>query len=362
MKNPRFVSNSPEINAQARGSFNEYVSLDRQAPARALPVLEKKEDDLSKALRFFKFSDAEIDRVTTLVAAVAKIAATANWVIGAITTVKTVLTAIGLFDKEDDASKKLLEDIASKVERIYKHLLNDSRRQLYVQKTGWRTTVSAVRNSLADAAKSRSQENINALIDDSRKLQAAIEEMLALDMALITFDRVSQEYVATYPRSHWLDAASPFYMEMNYGPLPADYSSGSSDLGETIWDPGYYLDILFDAIGVRIAALTALEPGFRSTGQNRQNLVTIYEGLLAFIKKWIQSLFMTRVVGPIDPLELPHPTVGPFGLQGDPVSGHYLSHPFQWPTQTIALGVVDPATGLAALDFQYGEKFAIAEV
>jgi hypothetical protein len=351
MKNPRLSSAALSSAAAAP-----------VIPPGPLSMLEAKNDDLTKVLQFLKFSPDEIGRITSLVSTVGKLASTANWVIGGISTVKSLLTAIGLLDKEEDATRKLLESIAARVETIYHYLLNDARRQLYVQAAGWRKSVRGIRTSIADAGKSRSQEIINSLIDDSKDLQGAIDEMLDLSMAEITYDRVSQAYQATWPPSHWIDAASPFYMETMSGPLAIDLHAESSQLGKTIWDPGYYLDLLFEGIGVRIAALTALEPAFRSTGYRRTDLVEIHRDLQPFIQKWAGSLLRTRVVGPIDPQEWPHTVSGGLGAIGVMATGHYLSHPAKWPTQSIVLGIVDPASGIAELDWDHKEAFALAEV
>ena len=83
--------------------------------------------------------------------------------------------------------------------------------------------------------------------------------MLDPGNANISFLRAAYGYKETNPPSHWVDAAAPYWMvrtdSTNSG---VDYRDPSKDFAAQIWDPGYYLDVLFNAIAVRIAALSAL--------------------------------------------------------------------------------------------------------
>lgn len=359
MKNPRShfltaVLNQQTLIPRTQHSSSKIV-LDPQQLAFLLEN-ENKESDLTKVLKFLKFTPEEIARTTALVTVVGKIASTVNWTIVAVGTIKSILKWIGILEKDADPYKKTLDDIAEKVEAIYNHLLNDARRQLYVQKAGWRTKINGVTNSISNAASSRSQENINSLISTSLSLQQAIEEMLDIPLANIGFNKTSQNYVVTDPRSHWIDAAHPFYMEFSGGALTTDYIGGV-ELGKEIWDPGFYLDILFDAIALRISALSILEPAFRSTGHDHGDLLNLQKQLQLFLDKWSKSILITKVVGPIEPISWPHPN---FDKQGSSATGHRLWNPTQYPAGSIVLGAADPATGLTALDFRYAAKFIFA--
>ena len=95
---------------------------------------------------------------------------------------------------------------------------------------------------------------------------------------------------------------------------------------------------------------------FRSTYYNRDALVEIHAGLEQFIAQWEKSFFATNIVGPIYPNADPYQTY------------HKIArNPFD-PTQrslwlggspSIALGCIDPVSGIAILEPEYRDGFAV---
>jgi hypothetical protein len=149
--------------------------------------------------------------------------------------------------------------------------------------------------------------------------------MLSPGWADIPFRRSVYEYAPG--TNHWLDVAYPFYMISSTGaPIPS-YGDPDQEMKTRIFDPGYYLDVLVRAIGIRVATLAAMEPAFRSTGYDRDNLRAIYTGLGDFIDKWNKSMLTTTVAGPLD--------TG-FGK---------LSNPLVYQPNGIPMGAVDPVSG-----------------
>lgn len=314
---------------------------------------EEEADALTKALQYLKFTDEEMARITELVAAVASLATVVGWVGAAILTIKAVLSFLGVFGKEEDPQFKLLKAIGEKVQQIYGYLVDTDRHDRYVKAVDWRGQVSEIRNSLSNLALSRSQSNVDTLVANAKFLRDAIKEMLAAGPGSngdIPFMRSNYGYQEAYPPTHWIAGATPFYMARSDG-TPVDYRDANKELGTRIWDPGYYIDTMFEAIGVRIAALAALEPAFRSTGYDRESLREMYSGIVGFIDRWNRSFFFTRIAGPIDP------AVDPFS------GGHRIAiSPYEgWLTETmsIPLGVVDPVSGMVILEPKYSDGFAL---
>lgn len=315
-----------------------------------------KEDDpsaIATVLKFLKYTPAQIDRIEKFIGTVSKLAATVSWVFGAVTSIKDILTSFGVLE-EDDQAARLQQEIAVKVDAMYRYLLATDRKLQFEEASGWRADVQRVRTSIANLALSRTQENLSKLWDESSELMRAIGAMLDLSRGDIAFVRQTyggfpspHTYVNELPQ-HWTDYAFPLWMTTTGG-VPVE-NGNAVDLASRIWDPGYYIDVLIEAIGVRIAALTALEPAFRSTGQDRGDLRAIHIGLKTFVDKWEQSLYKTTVVGPLDP-------------QVDMLGQHRIYHPWIVPDESalgantsganppaLPLGVIDPISGVAAFD------------
>src|SRR5262249_43203062 len=143
---------------------------------------------------------------------------------------------------------------------------------------------------------------------------------------------------------HWITAAYPFYMQkVDYlgappGPI-VPYGDPAMELKTEIWDPGYFLDVLIEGIGVRLASIAAIDPVFRSTGYDRTNLRHIYGGLKTFIENWEKSFLQTTVDGPLDP------------------TFHFIYNPYDQSPNAIPMGFIDPVSGVAAFAPRWNEGF-----
>ena len=374
MKNPQSVSSRFHALADEPSTLLDGARLDGRAVSRltalrlaeldvltahqGLPLLKNGDKEepstLAGVLAFLKYTPDEIARIEKFVGTVGKLASTVSWVIGAVTTIKDVLTLVGVLEKDDEAAK-LQKDIAAKVDTIYRYLQDTERRREFELTVGWRGKVQETITSISNFGLSRSQNNLDDLRSASTWLMTeALAAMLDPQMGEIPFRRKvygghpsPHTYLNQTPE-HWTEYAFPSWMQTTKGDPVA--LGAALDLGATIWDPGYYLDVLIEAVGARLAALAALEPAFRSTGYDRDDLRAIHRGLTAFVARWEQSLFKTIVVGPLDP-------------QPDPFGDHRIHHPWlsvseQLPSAWTAvgqqpalpLGAVDPVSGVTAFD------------
>jgi hypothetical protein len=348
--------NSPTSSALSLVHSMPVELIMAQSP---LQLLEKKDDKggpsfFSGILKFLKFKPAEIERMEKFVGAVGKLAATVSWVVGAVTTVKALLEFTGVLDKDDEA-EKLQQDIALKVDAIYRYLQATEKKDQFELAVKWRSEVQRIRNSIANLALSRSASNLDTLGTASGNLmREAINPMLAVPMGDIPFIRStyggypSPHTFENQTPDHWTDYALPLWMGTT-GNEPVSLTL-SADLAAGIWDPGYYLDVLIEAVGVRLTTLAAVEPAFRSTGYDRTDLWSIHNGLSAFISRWEKCLFKTMIIGPLAPEadsygdhRIYHPWIG------TPEGFHSAAMEFGNPP-ALPLGAVDPVSGVVAFD------------
>jgi len=104
----------------------------------ALQTLDKKDDGpsaIASVLKFLKYTPEQIDRIEKFIGTVAKVAGAVSWVFGAVTSIKDVLTSLGVLE-EDDKAAKLQQEIAVKVDAIYKYLLATDRKLQFEQANG----------------------------------------------------------------------------------------------------------------------------------------------------------------------------------------------------------------------------------
>ena len=295
--------------------------------------------DLEATLMHLKFDPTAIANITSMVGLVSKIATVAGWAVVGIETTKKVLEFLGVLNPEPDATKKALEEIKARIEQLYGYLEDEAEEAEYKEAVHWRSELSTMRNALANLALSRSQSNLDTMVSNSQDLMTTIGDMLSPGWGDIPFRRSVYGY--TPGTNHWLDVAFPFYMTRSNGaPMPS-YGSPGEEMKTRIFDPGYYLDVLIRAIGLRIATLAAMEPAFRSTGYDRDNLRDIYKNLGDFIDKWNASFLLTAIEGPLDPT---------FGK---------LSNPLVYQPSGIPMGVVDPVSGVASFESHFNIGFAL---
>ena len=373
MKNPRRILILSELQSvpgnlltsnAAQFHVDSLASLSKQGDTSSGADGEKQDDGFASVLKFLKFNRVQIANLSALKDTISALASTYNWIVTAITTVKAVLDFIGVklevFQPDKDPVQAKLNDIGVELDSIYGYLVGTVKTQQKEATQKWRDRVSQIRyRDLPNAVLSRSEININLLAGDIGELDGAIKDMLSSTYATIPFIRDTFKYTptpATQIPTHWIDYATPFYM-MNVQGNGVDYTKHSTrgelksdpELQAQIWDPGYYLDVLIEAITLRISAATTAEPAFRSTGYDREELGEIYKLLGEFIKAWNNSIFFTRIIGPINP--------SPLDLGGG-ITAHYLSHPYAGaPGTCIPLGVVDPVSGISAFIPEFRDGF-----
>jgi hypothetical protein len=303
---------------------------------------------LQSTLEFFKVDASEIAMITSVVGTVTSMASIIGFSISAVSTVKDLLDQLGILKKPEDPSLKLLKAIQEKVEQIYAYLVNTEKRGLYEKAIEWRVQISTVQNDLGNLALARSASDVDSAIASVKSLAQAIEMMLDVGQGDIALLRATYGWQPGLPMM-WIGAATPLFMVKTDG-SPVDYRDNNKDLAATIWDPGYYFDVLLQAIAVRVAAVAALEPAFRSTGYDRTNLHAIYDELGAFIKKWEGSFITSRIVGPISP-DL-NGLVGGHDVVNNPM---WWKH--GWPDASIPLGFIDPVTGISSFAAAWGVNY-----
>lgn len=344
-------SNFPTLSpALPSGLSALQLMLLGQPGVQLLDKKDKEPSTLGSILEFAKYSPDQIARIVQFADIIGKLAGTVSWAVGAFTTVKNVLTLLGVLD-QDNTSLTLLRSIDEKVQAIYSYLEGTEKKTQYELALNWRTKVQAAQTGIHNLALSRTQSNLDDLANSiTDMMENAILPMLGLGTGTIPFMRTTYGGQPTYSKPfyfdplpvHWTAYARPLWMQTTDGkPVTiGDYP----DLQSLIWDPGYYLDVLIDAIGVLIASLTALEPAFRSTAFDRPYLRDIASGLSAFIDKWERSMLITNVVGPLDP-----------------APGHAIHHP--WAGDNVLdppglpIGAIDPVTGVTAFDPLWREGF-----
>jgi hypothetical protein len=354
MKNPNFAAmmkqdySFPLVNSSAGTDALLHV-LDQPSTATLTAGKGGKSDSaLQSTLEFFKVDASEIATITSVVGTVTSMASIVGFSISAVSTVKDLLDKLGILKKPEDPSLTLLKAINEKVQQIYAYLVNTEKRGLYELAIGWRVQVSTLQNDLANLALARSASDVDSTIASVKSLAQAIETMLDIQQGDIALLRATYGWQPGLPMM-WIGAATPTFMMRSDG-SPVDYRDADKDLATTIWDPGYYFDVLLQAISVRVAAVAALEPAFRSTGYDRTNLHAIYNGLVAFIKKWEASFIMSRIVGPISPDH--NGIAGGHDVVDNPM---WWNH--GWPDASIPLGFIDPVTGVSSFYPAWGADY-----
>jgi hypothetical protein len=351
MKNPRTLLAAGDVPTMDDAL---KAAVSQSGPVLA-PVTDKKGDSaIQSLLKFSKLTPDEIQRIDDVVGAVSKMASMANWVIGAITTVKQVLVFLELLHPDTDPTLKALKAIGAKLQQIYGYLATSVITGEYKDSVDWRADLGNVRAAVQNIAVSRSPANITNLVQTINPFQKNIVRMLSEAYASIPFLRSPYKYDGSYTLSpflpsHWIDYAMPYYMKQRDGTPVQSYADPSLEMVALIWDPAYYVDVLVQSIALRVTALALMEPAFRSTGFFRLHLKDIYSGLDAFIRKWEGTMLRTQVVGPLSP---------------DPSIGHKISHPYRpWGSSPgangIPLGAIDPVSGISALETNYNQGFQL---
>lgn len=316
-----------------------------EEPAKdIIDIAKPKPDDfpaLKAALQVFKFKEESVVKYHQILGTAINIASSVVWVVGAYFTIASVLKE--LFGDEVDETKQRLKHISERVDQIYGYLAQAERKGLFNEAIAWRENLDVSRNAINNARISRSPENLESLVNRAAQLDTDLGTMLTPMKADISFLRAVYGYTPhpqTHYGVHWIDACASPFMSLADG-TPLNYRDPTFELQSSIWDPGHYIDVLLNSLIDRLLLLATTEPAFRSTYYDRVALENLLTGLTDFINKWRASLIVA------------HPLVG---LNG----GGALLHPEMSAPPGIALGAVEPVTGVAFYisfwaDFTYQE-------
>lgn len=316
-----------------------------------------KSDDLpalKDVLTFLKFTPEETKNLVEAVQSTIKIVGGIVSVVGAVTSVVDLMTKLGVFGPQEDKTQVALAQIGSRLNQIYGYLVQEEFKGLYLQAVEWRSARTNARNALRNAQISPTTSIVNDLVARTADLDTGINQMLDPANANIAFLRSVYNYTPVNIWPHWIDAATPPFMTRTDG-QPINYADPAQELQSRIWDAGHFIDVLFSSLAERMLVTVTIEPAFRSTAYDRDQLKRIVTGLTAFINAWRGAML---VASPSAGLNGGYPT--PFNLPTLPMPGQgLLQSPYRPQAHNlgsmtappgIVLGAVDPVTGVAAWD------------
>ena len=330
--------------------------LDFDNPVVVVVAPPQKEDDDMPVLKDFltslKFTPQEVKDFLEGIKSVGKIAGSIVSMVGTVTSVIDIMTKLGIFGPVQDTTQIKLDHIGVRVDQIYTYLKNEAIHSLNTQVGNWRSKLTIARNSLRNVHISPSTENLSQLISRLAELDDSLNKMLDINNGKIPFLRSVYGFVPD--QFHWIDAATPTFMNLTNGEALINYADPALELQTEIWDPGYYIDVLFASLSERLLVTMTIEPAFRSTGYDRSQLRQIIDGLTRFINHWRASML---VVNPESGMNggylklypsmpaIAAPGAGilrnPYRPNSDLVGSH--SAP-----PGIVLGAVDPVMGVVA--------------
>ena len=306
---------------------------------------------LRDVLTFLKFTPEEINHLMGGVQSTVKIVAGIVSVVGAVTSVVDLMNTLGVFGPQDDATQVALEKIGERVDQIYHYLINKERRGLHVQAGNWRSACALARNAVRNARISPTTAIINDLVARRGNLDDALNAMLNPHNAYIAFVRDVYKYTDVQVMSHWIDAAVPPFMTRTDG-VPINYAAFKQELQTEIWDAGHFIDVLFSSLEARMLVTVTIEPAFRSTGYDREQLKRLVTGLTVFIDAWRGAMLVANpaagLSGKVPTLSGPATPPPGTGVLQNPYRSFANYFPSQSAPAGIALGAVDPVTGITA--------------
>ncbi|MEP7216009.1 MAG: hypothetical protein ABI782_07120 [Anaerolineaceae bacterium] len=312
-----------------------------------------KPDDLPAlrdVLTFLKFTPEEIKNLMEAVQSTVKIVGGIVSVVGVATSVVELMNKLGVFGPKEDATQVALAQIGTRLNQIYNYLVESEIKGLHLQAVDWRSAQSGARNALKNAQLSPTPNILDALVERTAELDTALNKMLSPENASIAFLRRVYGYVPE--QNHWIDAALPPFMSRTDGD-PINLADTSRELQARIWDAGHYIDVLFSSLSERMLVTVTIEPAFRSTGFDREQLKLLVKELTVFIDSWRSAML---VASPAAGLNGGYPM--PFSISALPAPGAgllqspYRPQAHQLGSESappgIVLGAVDPVTGAAA--------------
>lgn len=319
-------------------------------------VAPPKEEDIPPAVKdimtSLKFTPEEIKDFMEGIKTAGQIVGGIVSVVGAVTSVIDIMTKLGIFGDVQDKTQTKLDHIGARVDQIYTYLKNDAINSLDLKAVGWRSKLSLARNSLRNAQLAPTPEILSDLVARTSEVDDALNLMLDPKYGKIPFLRSVYGYVPG--QTHWIDAATPTFMNLTNGDPITNYADPASELQTEIWDPGYYIDVLFRSLAERLLLAVTVEPAFRSTGFDRGQLKLLVQELTVFIDTWRSAMLVANpeagLNGGVLKLfpsmpKIPAPGAGilqsPYRPFGDVIGNH--SAP-----EGIVVGAVDPVMGVVA--------------
>ncbi|HDR7854209.1 TPA: hypothetical protein ACLIVI_004733 [Bacillus pacificus] len=293
-----------------------------------------KKDDykaLSKGLEFLKFREDEAQDIYNLIGGAINLASSITTAIAIVNSATELARKLHLFGLEQTSSNESMQKIGKRIEQIYEYLKKENLRSLNKEAIIWRSKKANVDASLWNAKISRAQNILEQLDNRTNELDTAILSMLESEQGDIAFQKSVYNYKSN--SGHWIDAAGTAALTLADGRILPSYRDESSDLQTSIWDPGYYLDVLVSALHERLNVAMLLEPAFRSTAYDRDRLLQIANALQKFIEKWRASILVANPVA---------------GISKDNTLYNPLSNSI-YVAEGILIGAVDPVTGISSL-------------
>jgi hypothetical protein len=335
-------------------SARQAVRIPRPSPVGAQPVSSPlmkqsgKIDFLEEGLRFLNFDKKTIEEVLGVVEKTKNFASSVGDVISAVNTAKSILQFLGVLETPEDLSARL-DRFEHEITRLFQEQEDMRQSQKAIE---WRTVCQTAGSALHDYLLTPSPQQASDLNDKTLLLDQAILTMLD-----------STNWIPFHPQRHWrygrgwnalgsprrpLDNTQEYFVLsngfasaslMNLTPesyLSALNSSSRLDAPaqeRKIWDPSYYVLILIEALRLRLAISTAIEPLYRSTAAYHNILSEISKNLTLFATRWRDNIVIHN---PLAGMYWDLPNLALFGPQLRLVD-----------YQGLPIGAFDPVFGIS---------------
>ncbi|GGE43536.1 hypothetical protein GCM10007276_20930 [Agaricicola taiwanensis] len=223
---------------------------------------------------------------------------------------------------------KALDQIQAKLDGLYTYFELRELEQQRRARDRWNGVCARAESTLNTVRRSRSSADLEALTQELKNLHDILLEMLSVDK--IPYNRNTYTSVDA-AAGQWVDAARPPWLRR------ADKGEIKlvTNLADRIWDAGWFLAVLGRALILFPIVMRMVEPGARSTEWERGLVVNLRQHLATFLANWENSIIVSDPAAWINP-------------------GGRMSSPFERAPVFIAVGAVDPTSGISMLDLGWG--------
>nr|WP_315597283.1 hypothetical protein [uncultured Cupriavidus sp.] len=332
---------------------------------------DKKPDGVDKFLTWAKFSPTDISNIKDIAGTLASLASGIGAAFSAVQTVQNLIASLGFLPQKKDPMAQKLDDILKTINTIYAYLKDEQKSEQRRNVDAWRTQLGEIKTAMQDAATSRSEPYLTDLRSKRNALYTSLNQMLSPGYSNLPFQRRFYKYapptlthsypynIAEYRTNHWIDVATPQYMEfVGTSDDPDDPSqvtyATTEDLAGNIFDPGYYIDVLIGGLRLYFACVAVEEPLFRSTCHLRGDLLSVRNKLGEFIARWENSMMRTIFTHTL--LKIP---MVPSELGNVPDPGMTMG--LMDPGYGVPNGVVDPVSGVWAMNMEFSDGFLFVQ-